>query len=312
VSGVPIIVIAGTTASGKTAAAVRLARLLDGEIVGADSIQVYHRLDIGSAKPTRDELDGVPHHMLDRVNIDQPYDAGRYMREADEAIAGIRARGRVPIVAGGTGMYLRALVRGLAAGLPRDAGLRAELNARAAVSAQELARMHAELAESDPVYAAKIHATDPIRIVRALEVLALTGEPISAHHGRHAVLADRYRARRLVLDVPTNVVRERIAARSETMLARGWVDEVRAILADGYARDAKPLQSVGYAQVVANVLGHATLDDTLASVRRETVAFARRQRTWFRGERTMEWVRPEVLLGDEFVAGLREHMGRQG
>jgi tRNA dimethylallyltransferase len=305
-----LLVIAGATATGKTDTAVELATELGGEVVGADSIQVYRRLDIGSAKPSASELRGVRHHLLDVVDIDEPFDAARYVELADRAIADIVARGRAPIVAGGTGLYLRSLVRGLAPGIPSDPKRRAMLNARAERGLEELARMHGELAAVDPDYAARISPRDPIRIVRALEVYAASGEPLSAHHARHAAMAPRYESLFVSLDVPTAVVRERIARRTRSMLERGWVDEVRRILDDGFDPASKPLKSVGYAQVVRHVIERVSLDETEAAIVNATRAFAKRQRTWFRGERGVIPVDPAALRGAEwhervraFVAG---------
>ncbi len=306
-----LLVLAGATATGKTALAVSLAARLGGELVGADSIQLYRRLDVGSAKPRPEELRGVPHHLLDVADLDEPFDAARYVALADAAIADIRARGRVPIVVGGTGLYLRALARGLASGIPADPVVRDGLRARAAQGLDELARMHAELAAVDPEYAAKISPTDPIRVVRALEVFAISGEPLSAHHRRHAASPPRYDARFVALDVPRPVLVERIAARARAMLAGGWIDEVSAILADGYAWDLKPLQSVGYAEVVANVCGDLADDALEAAVVKATKGFAKRQRTWFRGEQGVTWVSPEEAAGEGFLRATREFLAAE-
>ncbi len=304
-----VIIIAGATATGKTALAVDLAERLGGEIVGADSVQVYRRMDIGSAKPRPEELRGVRHHLLDVADIPEAYDAARFVADADRAIEDIRSRGRVPIVAGGAGLYLRALVRGLARGIASDPDVRARLNAEARSSPEALAAMHRRLTAVDPTYAAKIHANDPIRIVRAFEVMETTGEPISAHHARHAAQRDRYDALYVALAVERDVLRARIAARARAMFAAGWVDEVRAILADGYAPDLKPLRSVGYSQVVDLVTRGGAEEDAIERVRAATVAFAKRQRTWFRGEQgEVIWERPEVLRGDEWVARMRAHV----
>ncbi len=301
-----IVVIAGPTASGKTACAVHLALALGGELIGADSVQVYRRLDVGSAKPSTEELRGVTHHLLDVVDLREPFDAGRFVEHADRAIADVRSRGRVPIVVGGTGLYLRALVRGLAQGIPSDAAIRARLNARAALGPAELAAMHAEVAKVDPEYAAKIHSTDPIRIVRALEVWEATGEPISLHHRRHAAEPPRYDARFLALDVPRPVLASRIETRTRAMLANGWIDEVRAILADGYEPDLKPLRAVGYAEVVAHARGTLDGANLVEEIARSTREFAKRQRTWFRGEQGVTWTTPEALLGEEIRASLEK------
>ncbi|MFO0605502.1 MAG: tRNA (adenosine(37)-N6)-dimethylallyltransferase MiaA [Polyangiales bacterium] len=306
-----LLVLAGATATGKTALAVSLAERLGGELVGADSIQLYRRLDVGSAKPRPEELRGVPHHLLDVADLDEPFDAARYVALADAVIADVRARGRVPVVVGGTGLYLRALVRGLASGIPADPSIRDGLRARAAQGLESIARMHAELAAVDPEYAAKISPTDPIRVVRALEVFAISGEPLSAHHRRHAAQPPRYDARFVALEVPRPALVERIAARTRAMLAGGWVEEVRAILADGYAWDAKPLQSVGYAEVVAHARGELPAEALEAAVVKATKGFAKRQRTWFRGEEGVTWVTPEEAAGEGFLRATREFLAAE-
>jgi tRNA dimethylallyltransferase len=303
-----LLVLAGATATGKTALALSLARSLGGELVGADSVQLYRRLDVGSAKPRPEELAGVAHHLLDVCDLDEPFDAARYVTLADAAIAAVRARGRVPIVVGGAGLYLRALIRGLATGIPSDPAVRDGLRERAARGLDELARMYAELAAVDPTYAAKIHPTDPIRIVRALEVFALSGVALSEHHRRHAEEPVRYDARFVALEVPRPALALRINARAKAMLADGWIDEVRAILADGYAPDLKPLRSVGYAEVVDHVRGElplATLEEAVASATR---AFAKRQRTWFRGEQGVTWVTPDEAATPDFLRATEEFL----
>lgn len=305
-----VIIIAGATAAGKSALAVDLAERLGGEIVGADSVQVYRRLDVGSAKPRPEELRGVRHHVIDLVNPDEAYDAARFVADADRAIADIRARGRVPIIAGGAGLYLRALVRGLARGLASDPAVRAKLTAEALSGPDALAAMYRRLTVMDPAYAAKIHPSDPIRIVRAFEVMETTGERLSEHHARHAAQHDRYAALYLALDVDRDVLRTRIAARARAMFAAGWVAEVQAILADGYAPDLKPLRSVGYAEVVDHVMHGGAEADAIERVRRATVAFAKRQRTWFRGEPLAIWAPPEALRGEAWLARMKAHLER--
>ncbi len=303
-----IVVIAGPTASGKTALALDLARRVDGELIGADSVQLYRGLDLGSAKPTASELDGVTHHLLDVCDLDEPFDAGRYVTLADEAVADVVARGRAPIVVGGTGLYLRALIRGLAQGIPSDPTVRAALNERASRGPDELGLMHDELAAVDPEYAAKIHRTDPIRIVRALEVYALSGEPISAHHRRHAAEPSRYDALFIGLEVPRPVLAQRIGARVAAMLSAGLIEEVRALLAKGYAWDLKPLRSVGYAEVVSHLRGELAERDLPEAMAKSTREFAKRQRTWFRGEQGVSWRSPETLVGAPFAREVEKYL----
>ena len=287
-----VVVLSGATATGKTALAIDLACALDGELVSADSVALYRRLAIGSARPTDDELHGVAHHMAGTLDLRDPYDAARFMADADAAIADIASRGRVALVVGGSGLYQRALVRGLAMGIPANPTVRDALRARAAEGEAALAGMHRELSAVDPEYAARIHPTDPIRIVRALEVYAVSGETLTSHHRRHAQLPPRYDARWWCLDVDREALRERVVARTATMLARGWIDEVRGILADGYEPGLKPLRSVGYAEIVAHLEGHLGARELPTAIERATMAFAKRQRTWFRGDPDVAWIAP--------------------
>ena len=186
-------------------------------------------------------------------------------------------------------------MKGLATGIPADAGVRAELHARiASGDAETLREMHREVAAVDPEYAARIHVTDPVRIVRALEVFAVSGLPLSEHHRRHAALGPRYEASWWCLEIERDALRARVVPRTREMLARGWVDEVRGILADGYEHDLKPLRSVGYAEVVAHLRGELPARALSTEIERATMSFAKRQRTWFRGEEGVEWLTLEA------------------
>ncbi|MBX3268836.1 MAG: tRNA (adenosine(37)-N6)-dimethylallyltransferase MiaA [Sandaracinaceae bacterium] len=276
-----IVVVAGVTAAGKTAAAIAIARRRGGELVGADSVQVYRGFDVGSAKPTAAELGEVRHHLIDVADPDAPIDAATYAALADRAIAGILARGRLPIVVGGTGLWLRALVRGLVE-LPKpDPALRAALEAEAEAVGD--AALHARLAPLDPRYAAQIHPHDRRRIVRALEVLAQTGRPLGEHLAEHAKGAPRYATETYLLDRPRAELYARLRARIDAMIAAGWVDEVRAIVAR-WGRDVRPLHSVGYRQLLAHVEGEVSLEEAARLAYKATRIYTRRQRTWFTGE----------------------------
>ncbi len=274
-----VIVIAGPTASGKTAAAVTLAERLGGELVGADSVQVYRGFDIGSAKPTREELRGIAHHLLDVVDPDEEVDAKRYAALADAAIADVRARGRVPIVVGGTGLWIRALLRGLVEVPPVDRDVRARLEAEAdRIGAPSL---HVRLAAVDPRAAAAIHPNDRLRIVRALEVFEQTGIPMGELRHAHALGAPRYSAYFAVLD-PGEALTARIEARLDAMLAAGWLDEVRELRRR--FGDVRPLGSVGYRELVDHLEHGTPFEETRGAIRKSTRIYARRQRTWFAGE----------------------------
>lgn len=276
-----LLVIAGTTASGKTALALALARSLGGELIGADSVQVYRGFDLGSAKPTDAELGGVPHHLLDVIDPDEAIDAARFASLADDAIADVARRGRRPIVVGGTGLWLRALVRGLVRLPAPDPAVRSGIE-------EDVARVgapasHERLAAIDPRAAAAIHPNDALRIVRALEVHAQTGRALGELRHAHALGAPRYRTLFLVLDRERGALRARIESRVDAMLASGLVDEVRGLLAR-WPSQARAFGSVGYREVVQHLEGCLDAGALREQIVRSTWVYTRRQRTWFRSE----------------------------
>ncbi len=285
-----LLVIAGPTASGKTALAVALARRLGGEIVNADSQQVYRGLDVGTAKPSPTERAAAPHHLLDVVEPGEGMDAARFAALADAAIADVAARGRLPIVAGGTGLYVRALLHGVVAAPGRDPALRARLEEEAARLGRPA--LHARLAAIDPESAARIRPNDLVRIVRALEIAAAGRRP-SELHAEHAFQPDRYAARLLALDPPRAALHARIDARVVEMFAGGILDEARALVArTGGALPAK--LPIGYAEAVACVRGELELAEAIRRVQVAHRRYARRQVIWLRRERGVEWIAPPV------------------
>ena len=276
----PLIVVAGPTASGKSALALRLARERGGEIVSCDSQQVYRGLDLGTAKPSAAERAAVPHHLLDVADPRESYSAAEFARAARLALDDIRARGRLAIVAGGTGLYLRALLHGLFEGPSRDEALRARLERIA--SRRGDARLHRLLARVDPAAARRIAPRDRVRVVRALEVYFRTGRPISEEHrGGGAPLAG-FRPFLVGLAPDRARLRDAVAARTRRMLADGLVDEVRGLLAAGVPADAWPLQAIGYRQAMAVVRGERTEAQAELEIVAATMRFAKRQMTWFR------------------------------
>lgn len=282
----PILVIAGATATGKTRIAIELARRFGGELVGADSVQVYRGFDIGASKPRGSELGDLKHHLIDVLDPDQDVDAMAYARLADTAIEQIRGRGRLPIIVGGTGLWIRALVRGLVAVPPVDPELRAQLEA--AVRNEGAAALHARLIDVDPLGAELIHPNDALRIVRALEVYEQTGTALGALRAEHALGAPRYQAMFVVLEMDRALHETLIERRAEQMLEAGWVDEVRA-LRERWGDHIRPLGSVGYREILAHLRDGIPLDETLRRVRKSTRVYARRQRTWFKGEPGVSW-----------------------
>jgi len=282
-------VIAGPTASGKTAIAIELARQHGGEIVSADSQQVYRHFDIGTAKPSAEELAAVPHHLISVVEPLEPFSAAEYQRRADAAIEEISSRGRPVFVVGGTGMYLRILLHGLVEAPGADPELRAELEALAAAEGREA--VHRKLAEVDPETAAKLPPQDLVRTIRALEIHKQTGKPASEFRREHAFAPDRYPFRMYVLNPPREALYRTIDLRTAAMFQHGLVEEVRELISRGYA-EAAPMRSVGYVQAKAVVDGQLSVDEAIQQTAQETRRYAKRQLTWFRKEPGALFVEP--------------------
>jgi len=289
----PVVVISGPTASGKTALAIALAQRFGGEIVNADSMQVYRGMDVGTAKPSAAERRLVPHHLLDIILPNESYHAARFAEDAERAIRAIEKRGRTPFLVGGTGLYLRAALFGLNAGVGRDAGFRQALEAEhaRAVAADDPARLHRRLAEVDPSSAARLHPNDLMRVIRALEIHATTGRSATAVYGESAP-RPRYDALFFALDPGREALAKRIDARCEAMIASGLLQEVRGLRDAGYGPELASMRAIGYRHMQPVIDGQDTLANVLEELKRDTRQFARRQRTWLRGEAGAIWVDP--------------------
>ena len=290
-----ILVICGPTASGKTALAVELALRLDGEVVSADSMQVYRGMDIGTAKPTAQEMRGVPHHMLDIAAPAENYSVARYVAEAVPVVDGILARGRLPIVAGGTGLYIDHLIAGRRfAPFEADSGLRESLQARA--RAEGLPALRAELERADPEAAARIHPNDEKRTIRALEVFLTTGKPISQHDRESRTLPDRYTPLTIALNFQERPwLWERIDRRVDEMMDRGLEEEVRGLLASGVPGDCTAMQAIGYKELASAILEGRPVDQGAEEVKLRSRQYAKRQLTWFRRNRQAYWYNWEKI-----------------
>jgi len=286
-----IVCLVGPTASGKTALAIELAERIGAEIVSADSRQAYRRLDIGTAKPTVAERERVRHHCLDLVDPDEGFDAARFRRAAEAALADIHARGRRALVVGGTGLYVRALLRGLCPAPPAEPRLRATLTRIAATEGTPA--LHRRLAALDPPTAARVHPRDAVRIVRALEVGLVSGRRLSEWQAGHRFAAGAYDPLVIGLAWPVAPLEERITARARAMVDAGFLDEVRALATSGLAAAAPGLQAVGYRELRACLEGRLDMRQALAATVRATHRFAKRQRTWFRREPGIVWRHPE-------------------
>ena len=283
-----MVAVAGPTGSGKSDLALLLAEKFDGEIVNCDSLQVYRHFDIGTAKLPLAERRGIPHHLIDILDPDQLFTAGEYARLARAAIAEISARGRLPILAGGTGFYLRALLEGLFEGPARDQPLRDRLSAR---EARRPGSLHRLLRRFDSTAARKIHANDIPKVTRALEICLLTRQPASQlfQQGRDALRG--YRTLKLGLLPDRETLNPRLDARCAWMFEHGLVEEVRRILALGFSPACKPFESHGYKQAIQLIQGELGPRDAVFYAQRNTRHYAKRQITWFRRERELQWLR---------------------
>jgi tRNA dimethylallyltransferase len=283
----PLIAVLGPTASGKSALAVSLAGRFGGEVVVCDSTQVYRGFDIGTAKPSVEERRGIPHHLINLVAPEEPFTAGEYRKRALDVLSDLRRRDRVPIFTVGTGLYFRALLEGLADAPTRSESLRARLNAIA--ERRGSARLHQLLSRLDPAAAARIFANDRQKLVRALEVCLLAGKPLTQVHrgGREGLQG--YRPLKIGLHPPRPELYQRIRQRVETMLARGWIDEVSALVREGTPASAKPFEFIGYRELRAHVEAGAPLSLTMEAISQATRHYAKRQLTWFRREPQVRW-----------------------
>lgn len=299
-----VVLLMGPTGAGKTAVAIALAERLPVEIVSVDSALVYRGLDIGTAKPDRAIRERIPHHLIDICDPADSYSAGQFVRDAEEAIAAIRARGRVPLLAGGTMLYFHAMLHGLAALPEADLDLRRELDQR--IAERGSAELHAELQRVDPAAAARIHPNDPQRIQRALEVFHLTGVPISALQAERRPPLASYRTLAVVLSPARRAdLHQRIERRFQAMMAAGFLDEVRALRRRVELTENTPaMRAVGYRQLWAHLDGAYGLEE---GIRRGIVAtrrLAKRQLTWLRSLSSANWLEPDASDAVARIVGL--------
>lgn len=294
-----IICIAGPTASGKTALAVELAKELHGEVVSCDSMQVYRRMNIGTAKPTREEMQGIPHHMLDVAEPWEDFSVSRYCELATPIVEDILSRGKTAIIAGGTGLYMDSLIQGNAFAPFPSTGVRERLEAQA--DAEGMEAMLAWLRSLDPDSAARLHLSDRKRILRALEVYLETGETITAHNRRTQALPPRFRPLWLGLDfTDRGELYRRIDLRVEEMLRQGLLEEIRELLASGIPPKCTAMQAIGYKEFVEALQGSLPVEQAVEEVKKSSRHYAKRQLTWFRRNKALHWLTrgpdsPEIL-----------------
>ena len=288
-----IIIICGPTALGKTSTAINLAGTFNGEIIGADSMQIYRYMDIGTAKPTTGEQSCVAHHMIDLVDPNEHFDARKFAEMAHEKIMKLYARGVTPFVVGGTGLYIKALVQGLFKAGPSDTHVRERLQEQARICGSDL--LYQRLIRHDPDTAERIHPNDTYRIIRALEVHELTGKTITVFQREHGFKDNRFRVLKIGLRINREVLYDRINNRVDAMIDSGFLNEVKGLLGMGYSDDLKSMQSIGYRHLVDFIKGRCSWDETMRTLKRDTRRYAKRQLTWFKADPAIVWREPGQL-----------------
>lgn len=294
----PLIVLTGPTAVGKTKLSISLAKAVGGEIISADSMQVYKYMDIGSAKIRPEEMSGVPHHLVDILKPEEEFHIVRFQEMAKEAMNDIYERGRIPILVGGTGFYIQAVTRDIDfTQAEQEDGYRRELEAMAQEQGSEA--LHQMLQKVDPVSAAQIHANNVKRVIRALEFYHQNHAPISAHNQEQKERTSPYNLAYFVLNAPRDLLYERIDRRVDEMMEQGLLDEVKRLKSMGYHRGMVSMQGLGYKEILAYLDGEYPLDEAVRILKRDTRHFAKRQLTWFRREQDVIWVNKDDFSYDE-------------
>ncbi|MCC8160028.1 MAG: tRNA (adenosine(37)-N6)-dimethylallyltransferase MiaA [Oscillospiraceae bacterium] len=311
-SEIPLIAVAGPTASGKTGLAIDIARHIDGEIVSADSMQIYKYMDIGTAKPTKEERSAAVHHMIDFLEPDEEYSVADYTAAAHKIIADIYSRGKMPIMAGGTGLYINSVVNDVTFGeMNADYELRGELKKTAEQKGGEY--LLRKLAEFDEVSAQRLHPNNLRRIIRAIEFYKVTGKPISEHQEETKRAKSRYNPLMLCIDWDREVLYDRINRRVDIMLAEGLIDEVKRLRDMGYNKSLNSMQGIGYKEVMDFLDGKMSLEETAELIKQSSRRYAKRQLTWFRRDERIHYVSSENPFGeakiliDEFMKKTDAH-----
>ncbi len=282
-----IVVICGPTGVGKTSAAVEMAEFFNGQIISADSMQIYKYMDIGTAKPTCEEQARIAHHMIDIVDPDEHFDAAMFAEIAGEKIRQLHDQGFVPFIAGGTGLYIKTLIHGIFPSVPVDPDIRMKLKKEA--SAEGIGFLYERLSKCDPGTAGKIHPNDTYRIIRALEVFETTGKTISECHHEHRFANKRFRVLKIGLHMNRELLYECINIRVDAMTEAGLVDEVRNLLNMGYQPDLKSMQSIGYRHISGYIRGELSWEEAITTLKQDTRRYSKRQMTWFKADSEIIW-----------------------
>ncbi len=285
-----LIIICGPTGIGKTATAIEIAEMFQAEIIGADSMQIYRYMDIGTAKPTTAEQARIPHHMIDIIDPDATFDAVQYARLAREKVTRLLDRGIIPFVVGGTGFYIKSLLHGMFQSEPIDSAVRDRLIKEADERGSDL--LYQRLKKCDPSAAQRLHPNDTYRIIRALETWEATGKPISEYHNTHGFSEQPFDALKIGLNMDRALLHERINQRVDMMIAAGFVDEVKKLLSTGYPPDLKSMQSIGYRHVVDYLQGRLSREECVRTLKRDHRRYAKRQLTWFGSDDEIIWKEP--------------------
>lgn len=285
-----LLIVCGPTASGKTSAAIEIALAFGGEVINADSMQVYEFMDIGTAKPTAEERRGVAHHLIDIVRPDEEYTAARFKADAAGKIAELTDRKKTAIVAGGTGLYIKALTQGLFEGPEADWGRRAELLEIASSKGRHA--LHELLKKMDPIGAGRIHPNNINRVIRAIEVCEISGRPISSVHDEHSFGESPYECLKIGLDPGKDALFEAIENRVDRMVDRGLLEETKRLAGMGFRYDLKPMRALGYKEMCGFLSGELEFDEAVSLIKRNTRHYAKRQLTWFKKDTEIKWFDP--------------------
>jgi tRNA dimethylallyltransferase len=299
-----VVVISGPTGIGKTAAAIRAAETFNGEIISADSMQIFRYMDIGTAKPTREEQARVRHYMIDIADPDEAFDALKFAEIAREKIGKLHERNILPVVAGGTGFYIRALLHGLFDALPVDTHIRTRLKQEAEEKGLDF--LYCRLQQCDPYSAEKIHPNDRYRILRGLEVYETTGKTISEYQRGHGFADEPFNALKIGICTDRAVLYERINRRVEAMIAEGLIEEVKNLLNMGYSSSLNSMQSIGYRHIAEILEKSVPIDEAVATMKQDTRRYAKRQMTWFRADPQVIWTEPGDI--ESLFARIREFL----
>ena len=288
-----IIVVCGPTGIGKTSTGIEIAGVFNGEIISADSMQVYRYMDIGTAKPTTDERARVRHHLIDIIDPVESFDAAQFAKSAHKVIIELHGRGIIPFVVGGTGLYIKALVHGLFRAKPADKNIRMRLKKETVVRGTDF--IYKRLSECDPGSAERIHPNDTYRIIRALEIYETTEKAISKYHREHKFADSPFKVLKIGLQINREALYDRINRRVDAMVDAEFIGEVKGLLEKGYSADLKSMQAIGYRHMIDFIEGCISWDEALRTLKRDTRRYAKRQLTWFRADPEIVWVEPEQV-----------------